>query len=147
VYKSNIKYFFSIIFLRNLRKFFVLFSFSIFNFLSLYINTPHTHTPLGCLKKRTHTHTLNVQKKHYHICIHACIHIISLAQYVHKHTHTLNWILLKHFITIVVIIMSSINIIYIITTIHFFHYAIIIMFFLVSISHHCIIYCFHSFIS
>ena len=100
VYKSNIKNIFvNYSFLRNLRKFFVLFSFSmsIFNFLSLYINTPHTHTPLGCLKKRTHTeilhtHTLNVQKKHYHniyICIHACIHIISLAHmYTNTHTHS-----------------------------------------------------------
>ena len=96
VYKSNIKNIFvNYSFLRNLRKFFVLFSFSmsIFNFLSLYINTPHTHTPLGCLKKRTHTeilhtHTLNVQKKHYHIYAYTHVYTSSLSHSIHTQTHT-----------------------------------------------------------
>ena len=79
------------------RKFFILFF--VFNFkffiTLLKYTLLHTHTPLGCLKKRTHTEILHTHahltfKRNIiiYICIPAFIHIISLAQYVHKHTHT-----------------------------------------------------------
>ena len=77
-----------------LRKFFILFF--VFNFkffITLLKYTTHAHTS-RVLKKTythgnfTHTRTLNVQKKHYHIYMHTRIYTHHLSRTVCTQTHT-----------------------------------------------------------